>query len=210
MCIQAFAPNGKFIRAFGKNGTGPGELLRAHGMQFDSKGRLYVADADSSKVDVYKSDGEFVDTWGTTGLLPGQFNAPHGLVIDPSDDIFISNFYGPMQKFDPDGNFLFEFAHGDPFDGPVHFHSAAGDRWGNIYLIVRIQGYDAPADEKVKMVKYNNNGNYITAWRFVETGDRGNCAVVDNDGNIYCVFKNDRRVGVQVFAPAIERRRDKE
>jgi DNA-binding beta-propeller fold protein YncE len=200
-CIQAFASDGKFIRAFGKNGTGHGELLRAHGMQFDSKGRLYVADVDNSKVNIYEPDGKFVASWGKTGLLPGQFNAPHGLVIDPSDDVFISNFYGPMQKFDPDGNFLFEFAHGDPFDGPVHFHSAAGDRWGNIYLIVRIQGYDAPADEKVKMVKYNNNGDFITAWRFAQTGDRGNCAAVDNEGNVYCVFKQGRRVGVQVFAP---------
>jgi streptogramin lyase len=200
LCIQAFGHDGKFIRAFGKNGKGPGEMFRAHGMQFDSKGRLFIADVDNSRVSVFKADGEFLYSWGKTGLLPGQFNAPHGLVIDPSDDVFISNFYGPLQKFDPNGNFLFEFALADPFDGPVHFHSATGDRWGNIYLIVRIQGYEAPTDEKVKIVKYNNNGDFITAWRFAQTGERGNCAIVDDDGNVYCVFKQDNRVGVQVFA----------
>jgi DNA-binding beta-propeller fold protein YncE len=200
-CLQAFTPEGKLIRVFAQSGTGPGELLRAHGMGFDSRRRLFVTDVDNVRVNVYSHAGEFLYSWGQRGTRTGQFNAPHGLVVDPSDDVFISNFYGPTQKFDAEGNFLFEFAHGDPFDGPVHFHSAAGDQWGDIYLIVRRQGYEADEAKKVKIVKYNNNGDFITAWRFAEPEDRGNCAAVDNDGNIYCVFEHDRQTGVQVFAP---------
>jgi DNA-binding beta-propeller fold protein YncE len=200
-CLQAFTREGKLLRAFAQSGSDPGELLRAHGMDFDSRQRLFVADVDNSRVNVYSHSGTFLYSWGERGLKTGQFNAPHGLVVDPSDDVFISNFYGPTQKFDAEGNFLFEFAHGDPFDGPVHFHSAAGDRWGNVYLIVRREGYEADEAKKVKIVKYNNNGDFITGWRFAEPGDRGNCAAVDKDGNVYCVFKHERRVGVQIFAP---------
>jgi len=199
-CLQAFSPKGKLIRAFAPQGTKPGQLLRAHGMGFDSKGRLFVTDVDTFRISVYDSSGKFLYAWGRRGINTAQLNAPHGLVIDPSDDVFVCNFYGPTQKFDARGNFIFDFAHADPYDGPVHFHSAAGDKWGNVYLILRIQGYDADPETKIKIAKYNNNGDFITAWTLDRPEERGNCATVDSEGNIYCIVKHERQIGVQVFA----------
>jgi hypothetical protein len=73
-CLQAFTAKGKLIRAFAQSGTGPGELLRAHGMGFDSSRRLFVTDVDNFRVNVYSHDGEFLYSWGQrgarTGLLP--------------------------------------------------------------------------------------------------------------------------------------------
>jgi sugar lactone lactonase YvrE len=205
-CLQQFSPDGRLIRAFAKGGTGPGQLLRAHGMDFDWQGRLFVVDVDNFRVNVYSNQGRFLYSWGRRGIKTTEFNAPHGLVIDPSGDVFISNFYGPTQKFDAQGNFLFDFAHGDPIDGPVHFHNAGGDQWGNVYLLVRTQGYGEHLppdrrDKKVKVVKYNNNGDFITAWSFTESNDRGSTVVVDSNDLVYCLFMNERRAGVQVYAP---------
>ena len=42
--ISVFDKNGKFLRSFGKAGTGPGEFRTPHALEFDSKGRLIVAD----------------------------------------------------------------------------------------------------------------------------------------------------------------------
>jgi streptogramin lyase len=181
--LQSFTPEGKFIRIFAHKGILPGQLLRAHGMGFDSRQRLFVVDVDNFRVNVYSDRGEFLYHWGKPGLQLGEFNAPHGLMVDPSDDVFVSNYFGPTQKFDPNGNLLFAFAYADPPDGPVGFHSISGDRWGNVYVTVR-RG----------IVKYNNNGDYITAWR--TDMDPSWIAVADDD-TIYCLFKS----GVQVFAP---------
>jgi streptogramin lyase len=181
--LQSFTPEGKFIRIFAHKGVLPGQLLRAHGMGFDGKQRLFVVDVDNFRVNVYSDRGEFLYNWGKPGLQLGEFNAPHGLMVDPSDDVFVSNYFGPTQKFDPNGNLLFAFAYADPPDGPIGFHSISGDRWGNVYVTVR-RG----------IVKYNNNGDYITAWR--TDMDPSWIAVADDD-TIYCLFKS----GVQVFAP---------
>ncbi|MHC4621221.1 MAG: NHL repeat-containing protein, partial [Planctomycetota bacterium] len=125
--IQMFTHDGEFVRIFAEKGIGPGQIHRAHGMGFDARQRLFVTDVDNFRISVYSHDGEFLYSWGKAGVDAGEFNAPHGLVVDPSGDVFVSGYYGPTQKFDPNGKFLFAFAHGDPPDGPVYFHTMVGD-----------------------------------------------------------------------------------
>ena len=42
--IVKFSKDGKFIKAWGRKGTGPGEFDLPHTMSFDSRGRLFVGD----------------------------------------------------------------------------------------------------------------------------------------------------------------------
>ncbi|MHC4865234.1 MAG: NHL repeat-containing protein [Planctomycetota bacterium] len=163
--IQVFTPDGKFIRWFAHN----------------SRGRLFVVDVDNFCVNVYSRSGQFLYAWGKPGLQAGEFNAPHGLTVDPSDDVFVSNYYSPIQKFDPNGSLLFAFAHADPPDGPVGYHSIAGDR--------------------VHIAKYNNNGDYITAWSLAEPDQYVMWFAIDDDGLVYCLFTGQKLMGVQVYAP---------
>jgi hypothetical protein len=129
------------------------------------------------------------------------------LVVDPSGDVFVSGYYGPAQKFDPNGKFLFAFAHGDPPDGPVYFHTIVGDKWGNVYLMVRNkeggQGelQKKATDKTLSIMKYNNNGDYITGWSLSEPDHRESWSVVADDGTVYSLFKGETHMGVQTFVP---------
>lgn len=205
--IQMFTHDGEFVQIFAEKGIGPGQIHRTHGMGFDCRQRLFVTDVDNFRVNVYSRSGEFLYSWGKPGLHAGEFNAPHGLVVDPSGDIFVSGYYGPTQKFDPNGNFLFAFAHGDPPDGPVYFHTVVGDKWGNVYLMVRNkEGYGgqlqkSTTGKKISIMKYNNNGDFITAWSLSKPDHEESWAVVADDGTVYSLFKGEKRIGVQVFAP---------
>jgi streptogramin lyase len=205
-CVQAFTREGNFIRAFAHAGSEPGQLTRVHGIGVGPQGRVFVADVDGSRINVYNSSGKFLYHWGQAGLKAGRFNAPHGVGLDPSGDVFVCNYYGPTQKFEANGNLLFDFAHGDPVNGPVHFHSLTTDKWGDVYIVVRGDGYgdnwpEEQRAKKVKVAKYNNNGDYIAGWHFAKREDRGSCAAVDENGNVYCAFQSDGHIGVQVFAP---------
>ncbi|MHC4259588.1 MAG: hypothetical protein ACYSTF_04150 [Planctomycetota bacterium] len=55
--------------------------------------------------------------------------------------------------------------------------------------------------KKLKIIKFNNNGDYITSWHFPKREDHGSSAAVDKDGNVYCLFKSDGYVGLYVYAP---------
>ena len=48
--IMKFDRNGKFIKTFGKLGSGDGELKGPHGIAIDSQDRLYVADRQNSRI----------------------------------------------------------------------------------------------------------------------------------------------------------------
>src|SRR5712671_2028580 len=48
--ISRFTKDGKFIKSFGKWGSGPVEFRTPHDIAMDSQGRLYVADSESNGV----------------------------------------------------------------------------------------------------------------------------------------------------------------
>jgi DNA-binding beta-propeller fold protein YncE len=204
--IQVFSRDGEFLRIYAEKGTLPGMILRAHGMDFDSAGRLYTVDVDNMRVNVYGPDDKFLYDWGEQGVFPGQFNAPHGLFVDRSDDVWISSYYGPAQKFNRFGDFIFDYCPGDPPDGPVYFHNSTGDQWGNAYICVRTkEGYQGTlargARNKVSIVKYNNNGDFITDITLSSPEHKESSAVVDDRGIVYALFEGKDAMGFEVFAP---------
>ena len=81
--IVKYSKEGKFIKAWGKHGTGPGEFQIPHCVRFDSKGRLYVADRDNSRIQVFDQDGNFITQYK-------QFGRPSGLFID-KDTIYAAD-----------------------------------------------------------------------------------------------------------------------
>ena len=203
--VQVWSHEGEFQHIFAEKGRWQGMLLRAHGMDFDHHRRLFVVDVDNMAVKVYDKDGNSLYDFGEEGLAPGQFNAPHGLFVDPSGDVFVTGYYGPTQKFTAEGDFISVFAHGDPPDGPVYFHSIAGDIWGNAYLSVRNKGgYDgamqsAGEGKRFSIMKFNNNGTFITSWAYSAPEHGESEVAVTEDGTVYGLFLGPDEVGVETF-----------
>jgi sugar lactone lactonase YvrE len=79
--IVKFSKDGKFIKAWGKKGSGPGEFDTPHSMVLDSRGRLFVADRGNSRIQIFDQDGKFIDQWK-------QFGRPSGLFISKDDTLY--------------------------------------------------------------------------------------------------------------------------
>jgi len=82
--IVKFSKDGKFIKAWGKKGTGPGEFDIPHALAFDSKGRLFVGDRNNNRIEIFDQDGNFIDQWR-------QFSRPSGIFIDKHDIIYVAD-----------------------------------------------------------------------------------------------------------------------
>jgi sugar lactone lactonase YvrE len=82
--IVKFSKDGKFIKAWGKEGAGPGDFNVPHGLAFDSGGRLFVADRANSRIQIFDQDGKLLDEWK-------QFGRPSGLYIDKNDVIYVAD-----------------------------------------------------------------------------------------------------------------------
>jgi hypothetical protein len=61
--VVHFDKNGKFVKAWGRLGTKPGEFSLPHAIALDSTGRLYVADRNYARVQVFEQSGKFVEEW---------------------------------------------------------------------------------------------------------------------------------------------------
>ena len=80
--VVKFTKDGKFIKAFGKKGSGPGEFNVPHCLAFDSQGRLFACDRGNNRLQIFDQDGNFLDQWA-------QFSRPSGIFIDKHDMIYV-------------------------------------------------------------------------------------------------------------------------
>ena len=89
--IVKFSAGGKFIKAWGKQGSGPGEFNNPHSLAMDSKGRLFVADRGNSRIQIFDQDGKFLEEWR-------QFGRPSGVFIDKNDILYVADSESNMAR----------------------------------------------------------------------------------------------------------------
>jgi len=81
--ILKFDKTGKFIKEWGKLGTGPGEFDQPHALAFDSQGRLFVGDRNNNRVQVFDQNGKFIQEFK-------QFSRPSGIFIK-NDILYVAD-----------------------------------------------------------------------------------------------------------------------
>jgi sugar lactone lactonase YvrE len=84
MRIVKYTKDGKFIKTWGRPGSGPGEFNAPHGIAFDSRGRLFVADRANNRLQIFDQDGKFLEEWK-------QFSRLSGIYIDRNDVLYGSD-----------------------------------------------------------------------------------------------------------------------
>ena len=82
--IVKFDKTGKFIKTWGKKGTGPGEFDTPHTLAMDSRGRLFVGDRNNNRIQIFDQDGNFIAQWA-------QFSRPSGVYIDKNDTLYVAD-----------------------------------------------------------------------------------------------------------------------
>jgi len=82
--IVKFSKDGTFIKTWGKRGSAPGEFDVPHGLAFDSRGRLFVADRSNNRIQIFDQEGKFLEEWK-------QFSRPSGIYIDSTDILYVTD-----------------------------------------------------------------------------------------------------------------------
>jgi sugar lactone lactonase YvrE len=82
--IVKFDKTGRFIKTWGKKGTGPGELDIPHAIAIDSRGRVVVGDRNNNRLQIFDQDGNYIEQ------MP-QFSRPSGIFIDKDDTVYVAD-----------------------------------------------------------------------------------------------------------------------
>ena len=58
-CVHKFTSEGKLLFSWGESGTGEGQFNIVHNIATDSAGRVYVADRENHRIQIFNSEGKF-------------------------------------------------------------------------------------------------------------------------------------------------------
>jgi hypothetical protein len=87
--VVHFDKHGQYVKEWGELGSKPGQFSTVHAIAVDSKRRLYVADRNNVRVQVFDQEGKLLDVWN-------NLIVPWGICITKNDDIWVCGS-SPMQ-----------------------------------------------------------------------------------------------------------------
>lgn len=82
--IVKFSSDGKYLMSWGKTGYGPGEFRTLHAIAVDKRGRVFIADRNNNRVQLFDQQGTHLATWT-------QFGRPSGIFFDGKDNIYVAD-----------------------------------------------------------------------------------------------------------------------
>jgi DNA-binding beta-propeller fold protein YncE len=137
--VLVYTPEGKLRLSFGKEGDEPGQFSYPFGMTVDGQGRIYVADSNNGRVQIFDRDGRFLDLFGRGGR--GEMGIPRGIAMDDVGRLLIVDLSGQtVEAWDvtADPKRLYTFGTPGVGDGQVGYPSGlALDSTGRVYVADR-------------------------------------------------------------------------
>jgi DNA-binding beta-propeller fold protein YncE len=94
--VVHFDENGKYVNQWGEEGDGPGQFALPHAIVADSQNRLYVADRENARIQVFDTTGKLLAVWE-------DVVTPWGLCVTKKDEIWAC---GSSVKKDESGKCL--------------------------------------------------------------------------------------------------------
>jgi NHL repeat len=82
--VVKFTRDGRYVKEWGRKGSGRGELSEPHTIAIDSRGRLFVGDRENNRIQIFDQNGGYIDEWR-------QFGRPSGIHIDKNDVIYVAD-----------------------------------------------------------------------------------------------------------------------
>ena len=138
--IARFSADGRFLGQWGTPGKGPGQFNTPHGIAIDAAGKVYVADRNNDRVQVFSPEGQLLAIWASP-----QIGRPYGIALLGPDRFAIADggeqpTSGPDRSalviVDGTGRVIERIGRYGNQDGQFRMaHHLASDRHGAIYVV---------------------------------------------------------------------------
>jgi len=128
--VHKFTGDGRLLFSWGAPGkTGPGEFHVPHGVWVHTDGRVFVADRENHRIQIFTPDGEFLTQWT-------DFSRPCDIYIDGDETVFVPELDAFMSVLSIDGRLLARWS------GPTEAgaHAIWLDSHGDLYINQNLEG----------------------------------------------------------------------
>ena len=163
-CVHVFSPQGEHLRTWGEAGIDPGQFIRPHNVAIDDEDRVFIADREAHRVQVFDAEGRFLTMWN-------NIHRPDGLTLGADGNIYIGELNGMdgmegapglghrIGVYNRDGELLARLGAPEEGEAPGQFiapHGIAVDSRGDIYVgevAFQIRGRKEDPPRQPKTVK---------------------------------------------------------
>lgn len=136
---------GKYVTSWGGKGKADGQFGTVHGVDVDRNGRVYVADRENRRVQVFDSNGRHLATWPNI-RFPNHVHvadpAPGDTSTNGAQIVWVAdNMTAEVLKYDLNGNRIFSWHASGPVPGGFgELHQFSLDSHGNVYTADNVLG----------------------------------------------------------------------
>jgi RHS repeat-associated protein len=100
----------QFSAAFGKEGSGEGQMNGPRGVAADGKGHVWVVDRVNNRVEEFNQQGEYLGQFGKEGTGNGQLKNPWGIAVTPSGNLWVTDTGNQrLEEFNAKGEYIQKF-----------------------------------------------------------------------------------------------------
>lgn len=121
--VHSFTPEGKLLSSWGNPGNGIGEFNIVHSVFADCRGRVWVADRDNDRVQIF-------DEMGTVLKIIPDMLYPADICSD-GNKVYVAELDGRISVFDLEFQLIAQIGY---WHSPYKVHSLCVDDGGNLYL----------------------------------------------------------------------------
>jgi DNA-binding beta-propeller fold protein YncE len=129
--VHKFSSDGKFLFSWGSPGGKPGQFRLPHSLRVDKKDRVWVADRENHRIQIFDDKGNFLDQWTV-------FIRPTDLFIDDENGIvYVCDLSMRVHILTIDGKFLAGWGNPGIKKAEAIFlapHAIAMDSCGDLYV----------------------------------------------------------------------------
>lgn len=123
--VHRFAPDGTLRHSWGGPGAGPGEFALVHYIAIDAQQRVYVADRENNRIQLFDGAGGHLADWA-------DFSLPSDLAIG-RDSIVVAGQDG-LSIWSLERELLIRWSRDTPLKDALNLHGVWLDGEENIYL----------------------------------------------------------------------------
>jgi len=126
--VVKFDKNGKYLMAWGKKGSGPGEFNLPHAIDIDANRRVYVSDRSNSRIQIFDENGKYLSEWD-------HIRSPFHIMMAADQHLWVvDGVTNKFLKYDLNGKLLYSWGTYGSFPGAFWgIHQFSVDSDGNLY-----------------------------------------------------------------------------
>ena len=190
--IQKFTPDGNFITAIGREGSGKLQFSFPLGVAIHPLNKkLYIADHNNNRIQILNPDLTFSSSFGSYGGGNGQFDHPSDVAFDGTGNVYVADHYNNhIQVFTAEGEFIRKFGQHSSSSKELLFPTGISVDDNNVVYVTekknnRISVFTC---EGIFLTSFGKNGNGPGEFSFP-------CGIaVDKNGVIYVSDTSNSRL----------------